>query len=130
MTLPPIRLLLADDAEAMRRAIATLLKSESSVTLVGEVCSYTGLLEQLNKVSPDVVLMDIRMPGLREAQSLKDQLGHVCLLAMSFWADDETASIAKGFGAFTLLEKGQLVQTLMPAIQCTRSKNSSRLAQW
>jgi DNA-binding NarL/FixJ family response regulator len=123
MTLPPIRLLLADDAEAMRRAIATLLKDESTITLVGEVTSYPELLTKLNEVRPDVVLMDIRMPGLREAQSLKDQLAHVCLLAMSFWADDETASIAEGFGAFRLLEKGQLVQTLIPAIQeCIRTK--------
>jgi hypothetical protein len=73
--------------------------------------------------------MDIRMPGLREAQSLKDQLGHVCLLAMSFWADDETASIAKRLGAFTLLEKGQLVQTLMPAIEeCIRTKGKTHHA--
>jgi DNA-binding NarL/FixJ family response regulator len=129
MTLPPIRLLLADDAEAMRRAITTLLKSEPTVTLVGEVCSYTELLEQVPEVRPDVVLMDIRMPGLPEASSFKDQLRHVCLLAMSFWADDETASIAKGLGAFTLLDKGQLVQTLMPAIQeCTRSKGKTHHA--
>jgi DNA-binding NarL/FixJ family response regulator len=40
MTLPTIRLLLADDAEAMRRAIATLLKGESTITLVGEVTNF------------------------------------------------------------------------------------------
>jgi two-component system response regulator DevR len=126
MTLQPVRLMLADDAEPMRRAITSLLKSEPTVTLVGEVRSYKELLEQVNEVRPDVVLMDIRMPGLREVQSLKDQLGHVCLLAMSFWADPETERIAKGLGAFTLLEKGQLVQTLMPTIEeCMRSKGKT-----
>jgi len=40
-----------------------------------------------------------------------------CLLAMSVWKDEETASLAQSYGAVKLLDKGQLASTLFPAIE-------------
>jgi len=42
---------------------------------------------------------------------------------MSFWTNDETADLAKDFGAVTLLDKASLVSTLIPAVEeCMRQK--------
>jgi DNA-binding NarL/FixJ family response regulator len=124
-----IRVLLAEDSEVMRRAITSLLVNDRTVSLIGEVSSYPERLEKLTESGPDVVLIDVHMPGLREAESFKDQLRHACLLAMSFWADEETSRLAEGFGAFRLLDKCELVQTLIPTIhECVQQNGKSQPA--
>jgi DNA-binding NarL/FixJ family response regulator len=112
----PIRVLLADDSEMLRKAIRSLLSQDASIVLVGEATNYPELLKQLKETKPDVALIDIHMPGLREAASFSDELRQTCVLAISFWVDEETAKVAQNFGALRLLDKGQLVSTLIPAI--------------
>jgi len=49
----------------MRRAICTLLVSEPSITVSGEVCSYSELLKFLSESTPNVILLDIHMGDQR-----------------------------------------------------------------
>jgi AmiR/NasT family two-component response regulator len=72
---------------------------------VGEASSFTEPVSKLDELKPDVVLMDIPMPGLRELDSFKHRLFGSCILAMSFWNNDETADLAGRFGAVALLDK-------------------------
>jgi hypothetical protein len=58
-----IRVLLADDSAHVRRAITALLSREPTVIVIGEVSSYPELMEKLREPKPDVVAMDIHMPG-------------------------------------------------------------------
>jgi DNA-binding NarL/FixJ family response regulator len=84
------------------------------------------LLKLLNETKPDVTLIDIHMPGLREAASFTNELRQTCILAISFWVDEETEKIAHNFGALQLLDKGQLANTLIPAIhECARHLKSA-----
>jgi DNA-binding NarL/FixJ family response regulator len=116
-----IRVLLADDSNPMRDAIATLLKTEPAITVIGEVSTYRDLLKELDGSTVDVILMDIHMPGLRDSDSFKDLPRRFCIPGMSFWANEETSHIAAEFGAVQLLDKGNLVSTLIPAIkECAR----------
>jgi len=119
-----IRILVADDSENMRRAIRLVLAVEPAIRIVAEAETYSHLLKLLPESRADVVLMDIHMPGVREADSLmKETFGSTCLLAISFWTDQGTIKVAESFGAFRLLDKAELVQTLIPAIEeCTRSR--------
>jgi DNA-binding NarL/FixJ family response regulator len=117
----PIRVLLADDSEMLRKAIRALLAQDASISLVGEAANYSELLKLLNETKPDVALIDIHMPGLRESASFIDEIRQACSLAISFWVDEETGKIAHDFGALQLLDKGQLAKTLIPAIhECAR----------
>ena len=59
-----IRVLLADDQHLVRGALAALLSLEDDITVVGEVGRGDELVEAVERRSPDVVLMDIEMPGL------------------------------------------------------------------
>jgi DNA-binding NarL/FixJ family response regulator len=115
----PIRLLIADDSETIRRAICALLEVQTDIAVCGEVGNYADLLKIFNAATADVVLMDVRMPGekLFTAATIKGHLHGSCLLAMSVWNDAETASLAQSYGAVKLLDKGNLASVLVPAIE-------------
>jgi DNA-binding NarL/FixJ family response regulator len=115
----PVRLLIADDSERIRRAICELLQAQAGITVCGEAGNYAELLKIFNASTTDVVLMDIRMPGekLFTPATIKGHLHGSCLLAMSVFADEETASLAQSHGAVRLLDKTELGTTLIPAIE-------------
>jgi DNA-binding NarL/FixJ family response regulator len=125
------RVLLADDSADVRRAVTALLSREPTVIVIGEVSSYPELMEKLREFKPDVVVMDIHMPGEDrvEPSVLKRQLNGSCVLAMSVWNDEATHSLAQSFGASQLLDKGNLATTLMAAIEeCMRKKGQAQHA--
>jgi len=59
----PIRVLLADDSEMLRKAIRSLLSQETGIVLVAEAVNYPELLKQLKETKPDVALIDIHCRG-------------------------------------------------------------------
>ena len=121
----PIQVLIADDSEAIRRAIRLLLQSESML-IAGELASFTELVATLRSMKPDVVLMDLHMPGEDQADKMKEHIQGTCLIAMSLWDDAETQSLAKDFGAARLLNKSTLAATLVDAIhECTRKPRNA-----
>ena len=122
----PIRVLLADDSETLRRGMKALLRSEPSIHLVGEACNYLELLTMLGELSTDVIVMDVYMPGADDLnpESVRAQLTTSCLLAISFANDEETKNQAKRFGAVRLLDKIELGRTLIPAIKSCQQEKS------
>ena len=60
----PIRALIVDDEPLARRLIHALLASDADVQIVGECSSGAQALAALNKVKPDLVFLDVQMPGL------------------------------------------------------------------
>jgi DNA-binding NarL/FixJ family response regulator len=123
----PVRLLIADDSEIIRRAICTLLRAQTDIAVCGEAHDYADLLKKLNGSTPDVVLMDMRMPGEGrfDPATIKRNLNGSCLLAMSVWNDEETITLAESYGAVKLLDKSQLASTLMPAIEdCMKQREA------
>lgn len=60
----PIRVLVADDQALVRSGFRVILESEPDLVVVGEAGDGFAVLDQVRALSPDVVLMDIRMPGL------------------------------------------------------------------
>jgi DNA-binding NarL/FixJ family response regulator len=59
-----IRVLIADDQELVRSGFAMILEAEADITVVGEAEDGYAALAASGQLDPDVVLMDIRMPGL------------------------------------------------------------------
>jgi DNA-binding NarL/FixJ family response regulator len=122
----PVRVLVADDSDTMRHAICALLQAQAGITVCGEAQDYPDLLRMLSESMPDVVLMDMRMPGEQQFDptNIKAHLHGSCLLAMSVWNDEETTSLAQSYGAVKLLDKSQLASTLIPAIEECVKQNS------
>jgi DNA-binding NarL/FixJ family response regulator len=115
----PVRLLIADDSDAVRRAICTLLKDVAGIAITGEARDYPELVRMLNKSIQEVVLMDVHMPGEDRFDPVlvRAQLRGSYLLAMSVWNDEETNAVAHNYGALKLLDKSNLASTLIPAIK-------------
>jgi two-component system nitrate/nitrite response regulator NarL len=115
----PIQVLIADDSQVIRRAIRLLLQTES-ISIIGELASFAELVATLKSMKPDVVLLDLHMPGEEEADIVKEHTHGSCLIAISLFDDAETQFLAESFGAARLLNKSTLATTLVDAIhECT-----------
>lgn len=59
----PLRIIIADDDVTMRAALSEVLDADDRFTVVGSVGSGAELLDRVGALRPDVVLLDVRMPG-------------------------------------------------------------------
>jgi len=57
-----IRVLIADDSDVMRAAIARTLTADPDLEVVGEAASFAETLKQASTLNPDIVLLDLHMP--------------------------------------------------------------------
>lgn len=64
------RILLADDNQDLRSALALLLETRLSATIVGEACTMESLLSLAATTQPDIVLLDWELPGKPEADRI------------------------------------------------------------
>jgi DNA-binding NarL/FixJ family response regulator len=116
----PVKVLLADDTEFVRQAIRRLLEGRPEIEVVGEAANFAQTIQMSNDLKPDVIVMDLHMPDETrisplEVKSLLNS-GTSRLLAISIWQDEDANALADSFGAFTLLDKSDLGNTLIPAI--------------
>ncbi len=61
---PPIKILVVDDHHLLRHGVAALLAAEPDLLLVGEAADGREAIEQHRAHRPDVILMDLQMPGM------------------------------------------------------------------
>ena len=95
------RILLADDNQALRSALALLLETRLGVTIVGEACTMESLLAQAAITQPDIVLLDWELPGKPEADRIvvvRSVAPSARLIVVS--ARPESAAQAVGADAF------------------------------
>jgi DNA-binding NarL/FixJ family response regulator len=59
-----IRILVVDDQPVVRAGVATMIGTQADLLVVGEACDGLQAVDQAHRLAPDVVVMDIRMPGL------------------------------------------------------------------
>jgi DNA-binding NarL/FixJ family response regulator len=90
-----IRVLIADDMALHRELLGKLLERQPDITVVGEADSPDDAVSATGELSPDVVLMDLRMPrhdpqgGIRAIRQIADRYPQVKVLALTE-SDDET----------------------------------------
>jgi chemotaxis response regulator CheB len=116
-----IKVLIADDSDVIRSAIAQLLAGDSDLQLVGEATSFSETLELTASLKPDVLLLDLHMSDERQfpPEVVRAQLPEsvYCVLAISLCNDEEANALAESFGAQALLDKANLYAALIPTIK-------------
>jgi DNA-binding NarL/FixJ family response regulator len=101
----PIRLLLVDDHPVVRRGLRGYLELEPDLTVVGEAGDGEEALKAIEETRPDVVLLDLKMPGL-DGQGVLDRLGtaddrpRVLVLTSATDAERVPAAISAGAAGF------------------------------
>lgn len=97
-----IRLLLVDDQAIIREGLRNLLNAQADLEVVGEASNGQQALEQAIALSPDVVLMDIRMPvmdGVAATRALTQQRPGAKILILTTFDDDDYVTQAMKQGA-------------------------------
>lgn len=117
-----IRVLLADDQALLRSSLTTLIDGEPDMELVGAACDGDEAVTIAGRERPDVILMDIRMPGTdgleATAMILADPaLQDVRVVMLTTFEDDEYVLTALRAGASGFLLKGVEPDDLLQAIR-------------
>ena len=115
----PVRVMLVDDQVLFRTALSALLATWGELEVVGEVADGEAALRLADKLRPDVVVLDARLPGMDGIETtrlLRKAHPRTAVLLLSGFADEATQSAAARAGAVSTLDKGRLT-SLRPEIQ-------------
>jgi DNA-binding NarL/FixJ family response regulator len=115
-----IRCLLADDHTLVRQGIRRLLESEPDIEVVGEASSAEEAVEKTKDLRPDLVLMDVGMPGLSSFEAAR-QIRRISLvtrvLFLTMYDDEEYVMQCMEAGASGYLLKDAPSQQLIAAVR-------------
>jgi len=116
----PLRILLADDHALVRGGIRALLQSIEGMSVVGETGDGLEALAMIRSTKPDLVLLDISMPGLNGleiAERVAKELPQVRILVLSMHATESYVADALRVGVVGYLRKSAAVAELPAAIE-------------
>ena len=117
-----ISVLLADDQSLIRSGFAALINSAGDMQVVGEAGDGAEALRQAHDLRPDVVMMDIRMPGVDGLQATQaitgsPELTAVRVVVLTTFDADEYVLAALRAGASGFLDKGVEPEELLEAVR-------------
>ena len=120
MSLEPLRILVADDSAEFREGLLALLSSVSGVSVVGEARDGDGVIASALALQPDIVLMDLNMPGrngIDATRAIVSAAPHIAILVLTMHDDDESVFAAVQAGARGYIVKGARQGELLRAIE-------------
>jgi len=116
----PLRILVADDSADFREGIAALLASVDGLELVGEAVDGQQAVDGALQLQPDVLLMDLHMPGRNGIEATRDIVSaapHIAVLVLTMHEDDDSVFSAVRAGARGYLVKGARQAELLRALR-------------
>jgi DNA-binding NarL/FixJ family response regulator len=111
MPVDRIRVLIADDHEPFRAGLRALLAAADDMDLVGEATDGPEAVDQAARLQPDVVLMDLKMPGydgIEATRRITTTSPHIGVVVLTMLEDDESVFAALRAGARGYALKGAL----------------------
>lgn len=114
-----IRVLLVDDHPVVRQGLRRMLELEEDMKVVGEVGSGEEALDQIGTVSPNIVLLDIRMPGMNGIETIrqiKERYPETSVMVLTLYGDQYLAQAIEA-GAVGYLVKDVDCEELIRAIR-------------
>ncbi|WP_311348665.1 response regulator transcription factor [Corynebacterium durum] len=115
-----IRVLLADDEPLIRAGLATILQASGSITIVGEVSTGKQAVAEAQRLQPDVICMDIRMPdgdGLEATRLIQQLDPPPAVIVITTFDLDEYVFGALEAGACGILLKDSPMDALVEGVQ-------------
>jgi DNA-binding NarL/FixJ family response regulator len=115
----PTRVVLADDHPVVRAGIRNMLNNAPGIEVIGEAGNGSEALHLVEELAPDVLLLDMEMPGLtgvEVAQQLQQTRASVHILALSAHDDREYIAALLNCGATGYLTKDEAPHTIIRAV--------------
>lgn len=122
-----VRVLLVDDQELVRTGLRGILRSRFGFEIVGELSSGAGVVEAVSSLAPDVVLMDVRMPGVNGVEAtrrLREVADIPPVLVLTTFEDEAILAGALRAGAAGFLLKGVPAEDLQRAVRVVAAGHS------
>jgi len=123
-TSPSIRVMLVDDHTMVRRGLATFLRVFDDLELAGEAASGEAAIQLCAQVRPDVVLMDMVMPGMdgvTATRAIRQQFPGVQVIALTSFKDKKLVEDALQAGAIGYLLKNVSADEVARAIRAAHA---------
>jgi DNA-binding NarL/FixJ family response regulator len=124
LSMEPVRVLIADDHPHFRDGLRALLLSAPDIEVVGEAVDGEEAVGLAARLQPDVILMDLNMPGTGGIEATRRILHtspHISVLVISMYEDDDSVFAALKAGARGYLLKGALKAEILRAIRAVTS---------
>lgn len=115
-----IRVLIVDDHPFYREGVRTMLSVESGIEIAGELATGDEVVAQAANLQPDVILMDLKMPGINGIEATRRILHtspHIGVLVLTMFEADETVFAAMRAGARGYLLKDVGQEELVRAVK-------------
>lgn len=119
-----IRVVLADDHAIFRNGVKSLLESELDIEIIGEANDGLEAVEKVKQLSPDVLMIDISMPGMSGIESagiVTKQYSHTKSLILSMHNNDDYILKAVECGAYGYLLKDTSKDEMLKALRAVAS---------
>jgi NarL family two-component system response regulator LiaR len=117
----PIRVVLVDDHRIVRRGLRSFLEAFPDITIVGESCSGEEVMEQVEGWLPDVVIMDLLMPGgmdgIETTRRVRSITPHTQIVVLTAHTDDARVVAALRAGAIGYVRKDAEPEILLAAVR-------------
>jgi len=124
----PIRVVIADDHEMVRRGLVMFLDTAPDVTVVGQAATGAQAVRLCRQLQPDVVLMDLLMPdmdGLTAIATIKESQPGIRIIALTSFHDDALVPRVLQSGAIGYLLKDIAAKGLVDAIRAAKAGRST-----
>lgn len=119
-----IKIMVVDDQPLMRDGLATILSLRNELEVVGTACDGQDAFEKAKRLIPDIILMDIRMPGTNGVDGTKlirEEMPEIKVLMLTTFKDSELIFEALEEGASGYLLKDMPTDTIVQAILTVHS---------
>jgi len=117
----PIRVALVDDHRIVRRGLRSFLEAFPDISIVGESSSGEAVLEQVEGWLPDVIIMDLLMPGgmdgIETTRRVRSITPHTQIVVLTAHTDDERVVAALRAGAIGYVRKDSEPEILLAAVR-------------
>lgn len=116
----PIRTLLADDHALFREGLRALLSLIADIEVIGEAATGDEAIARAEELQPDVILMDIQMPGVNGIESTRritSDSPHIGVIIVTMFEDDDSVFTAMRAGARGYVLKGADLDEMLTVIR-------------
>ena len=119
----PLRVLLVEDNDVFRQALELLLGLQPGIEVVGAVADGTAVVDACRELSPEVVVMDFRLPGMDGVEAtaaVRAEFPEIAVVCLTASASPREMEALVAAGAVACLRKDQELDEIVAAIRSAR----------